>query len=107
MMCPVTLPASWVASTNCIKDARCKDAGSVHSSSLDATEDAAARRVIAGQAAGERCRGASLHLGPRLEARPTVVRRRLGGDERLRGGGEAVVGRVLDGRRALGVGRLR
>src|SRR6058998_505747 len=50
-MCPVTLPASWVASTK-----RCKDAGSVHSSSMDATEDAAARRVIAGQGAGERCR---------------------------------------------------
>src|SRR5436190_360097 len=39
-MCPVTLPASWVASTK-----RCKDAGSVHSSSTGATEDAAARRV--------------------------------------------------------------
>src|SRR2546423_14811105 len=50
-MCPVTLPASWVASTK-----RCKDAGSVHSSSTGATEDAAARRVIAGQGAGGRCR---------------------------------------------------
>ncbi|MFL5929146.1 MAG: hypothetical protein ACJ77E_19620, partial [Gaiellaceae bacterium] len=46
VMCPVTLPAFWVASTK-----RCKDAGSVHSSSTDATEDAAARRVIGGQGA--------------------------------------------------------
>src|SRR5436309_783136 len=37
-MCPVTLPVSWVASTE-----RCKDAASVHSSSTGATEDAAAR----------------------------------------------------------------
>src|SRR5205814_5866683 len=51
VLCAVTLPASWVASTK-----RCKDAGSVHSFSMDATEDAAARRVIAGQGAGERCR---------------------------------------------------
>jgi hypothetical protein len=50
-MRPVTLPASWVAGTK-----RCKDAGSVHSLPMGATEDAAARRVIAGQGAGERCR---------------------------------------------------
>src|SRR3954471_21713650 len=48
--CPVMSPASWVASTK-----RSKDGGSVHSSSMDATEDAAAGRVIAGQGAGERC----------------------------------------------------
>src|SRR3954471_19343271 len=58
-MCPVTLPASWVASTK-----RCKDAGSVHSSSMDATEDAAARRVIAGQG-GRTLPGASLTKGSR------------------------------------------
>jgi len=34
----------WVGSTK-----RCKDAGSVDSSTIGATEDAAARRVIAGQ----------------------------------------------------------
>src|SRR5205823_7598931 len=56
VMCPVTLRASWVASTK-----RCKDAGSVHRLPTDATEDAAARRVIAGQGAGERCR--AHHLG--------------------------------------------
>ena len=50
-MWPVTLRASWVASTK-----RCKDAGLVHSSAMDETEDAAARRVIAGRGAGERCR---------------------------------------------------
>ena len=33
---------------------RCKDAGSAHSRAMGATEDAAARRVIAGQGAGER-----------------------------------------------------
>ncbi len=51
MMWPVTLPASWVASTK-----RCKDAGSPDSFTIGATEDTAARRVIAGQGAGERCR---------------------------------------------------
>jgi hypothetical protein len=45
------LRVPWVASTK-----RCKDAGSVHSLPMDSTEDAAARRVIAGQGAGERCR---------------------------------------------------
>jgi hypothetical protein len=50
-MWPVTLPASWVASTK-----RCKDVGLVHSGSMGETEDAAARRVLAGQGAGERCR---------------------------------------------------
>ena len=43
--------ASWVASTK-----RCKDAGLVHSRAMDETEDAAARRVLAGQGAGERRR---------------------------------------------------
>jgi hypothetical protein len=50
-MWPVMLPASWVAITK-----RCKDAGRVHSSAMDAAEDAAARSVIADQGAGERCR---------------------------------------------------
>jgi len=50
-MYPVTLPVSWVASTK-----RCKDAGLVHSSAMDEAEDTAARRVIAGQEARERCR---------------------------------------------------
>ncbi len=50
-MWPVTLPGSWVASTK-----RCKDAGSPDSPTIGATEDAAARRVIAGQGPGERCR---------------------------------------------------
>jgi hypothetical protein len=72
-MCPATLRASWVASTK-----RCKDAGLVHSSAMDETEDAAgvgltepawsagggfatagaeaARRGIAGQEARERRR---------------------------------------------------
>src|SRR6266550_4441382 len=58
-MRPVMLPASWVASTK-----RCKDAGSVHSSSLDTTEDAAARRVIAGQGAGKTLPGASRVMCP-------------------------------------------
>jgi hypothetical protein len=44
VMWPVTLPGPWAASTK-----RCKDAGSAHSSAMGATEDAAARRVIAGQ----------------------------------------------------------
>ena len=51
VMWPVTLPGSWVASTK-----RCKDAGSADSRTIGATEDAAARRVIAGQGPGERCR---------------------------------------------------
>src|SRR6478672_8601494 len=51
VMWPVTLRASWVASTK-----RCKDAGFVHSGAMDETEDAAARRVLAGQEARERCR---------------------------------------------------
>ena len=51
VMWPVTLRASWVASTK-----RCKDAGSADSGPIGATEDAAARRVIAGQEARERCR---------------------------------------------------
>jgi len=51
VMWPVTLPGSWFASTK-----RCKDAGSAHSSAMGATEDAAARRVIAGQGPVERCR---------------------------------------------------
>jgi hypothetical protein len=56
MMRPVMLPGSWVASTK-----RCKDAGSAHSCTMGATEDAAARRVIATgwpprQGPGERCR---------------------------------------------------
>jgi hypothetical protein len=50
-MWPVTLPGSWVVSTK-----RCKDAGSVHSLPMGATEDEAARSVIAGQGPGERCR---------------------------------------------------
>jgi hypothetical protein len=50
-MWPVTLPGSWVASTK-----RCKDAGSADSRTIGATEDAAARGVIAGQGPGERCR---------------------------------------------------
>jgi hypothetical protein len=50
-MRPVTLRASWVASTK-----GCKDAGFVHSSAMDEAEDAAARRVIAGREARERCR---------------------------------------------------
>jgi hypothetical protein len=50
-MGPVMSPASWVASTK-----RCKDAGRVHISAMDATEDAAARRVLAGQGAGGHCR---------------------------------------------------
>jgi len=51
VMWPVMSPASWVASTK-----RCKDAGSAHSRSMGATEDAAAGRVIADQGAGEHCR---------------------------------------------------
>jgi hypothetical protein len=50
-MWPVTLPVSCVATTK-----RCKDAGSADSSAIGATEDAAARSVIAGQGPGERCR---------------------------------------------------
>jgi len=45
------LPGSWVASTK-----RCKDAGSVNSPTIGATEDEAARSVIAGQGPGGRCR---------------------------------------------------
>jgi hypothetical protein len=41
------LPRFWGASTK-----RCKDAGSVDSRTIDATEDAAARRVIAFQKHG-------------------------------------------------------
>jgi GNAT superfamily N-acetyltransferase len=41
---PVTLSSFWVASTK-----RCKDAGSLNRRPIGATEDAAARRVIAGQ----------------------------------------------------------
>jgi hypothetical protein len=51
VMSPVTLPASWVASTK-----QSKDAGRVHSGAIDTTEDTAARRVLAGQGAGECCR---------------------------------------------------
>ena len=40
-------PSAWVASTK-----RCKDAGSVRIRDTDATEDAAARRVLAGQKPG-------------------------------------------------------
>ena len=47
VMWPVTLRVHWDASTK-----RCKDAGSAHSPSMGATEDAAARRVIACQGAG-------------------------------------------------------
>ena len=50
-MWPVALPGSWVASTK-----RWKDAGSADSPTIGATEDAPARRVIAGQGPGERCR---------------------------------------------------
>jgi hypothetical protein len=50
-MWPVTLPGSWVASTT-----RRKDAGSADRPTIGATEDAPARRVIAGQGPGERCR---------------------------------------------------
>ena len=51
MMWPVASPGSWVASTK-----RCKDAGRVRSRATGAPEDAAARRVLAGQGPGERCR---------------------------------------------------
>jgi hypothetical protein len=44
VMWPVTSPGSWVANTK-----RCTDAGRVRSSATGAPEDAAARRVIAGQ----------------------------------------------------------
>jgi hypothetical protein len=51
VMWPVTSPGSWVAITK-----RWKDAGSADSPTIGATEDAPARRVIAGQGPGERCR---------------------------------------------------
>jgi len=51
VMWPVTLRASWVASTK-----RCKDAGRADSGAIGVTEDAAARRVLAGQKARERRR---------------------------------------------------
>jgi hypothetical protein len=50
-MWPVALRVSWLVSTK-----RCKDAGLVHSGAMDETEDAAARRVLAGQGARERRR---------------------------------------------------
>jgi len=46
----VMLPRFWGASTK-----RCKDAGSPDSSTIGATEDAAARRVIAFQKPGGHC----------------------------------------------------
>src|SRR5439155_27331664 len=48
--------------------------GSAHSSAMGATEDAAARRVIAGQGPGERCR-----LHHQLLARSEQVRARSDG----------------------------
>ena len=47
---PVMLRGSWVASTK-----RYKDAGSAHGRAMSATEDAGARRVIAGRGPGEYC----------------------------------------------------
>jgi hypothetical protein len=47
---PVMLRSSWVASTK-----RYKDAGSAHGRDMGATEDAGARRVIAGRGPGENC----------------------------------------------------
>src|SRR5206468_2517574 len=58
MVWPVTLPGSRVASTK-----RCKDAGSGNSPTIDATEDAAARSVIAGRGPGGRCRTGLLAPG--------------------------------------------
>src|SRR5438067_1708794 len=56
------LPRFWGASTK-----RWKDAGSVHSLPMDATEDAPARCVIAFQKPGGHCREAH-HLGAPLGA---------------------------------------
>jgi hypothetical protein len=52
------LPRFWGASTK-----RCKDAGSVDSPTIGATEDAAARRVIAFQKPG-----GHLLMGPYISA---------------------------------------